>query len=263
MAEGHMVLHWARELHALVGFPLQEIRLPRKWAEQSAGFVGRRLDNIETRGKNLLLHFSNHRSILCHAMRFGFWQIGARGAKLRKSRRHIRLLLRTHKHQAAFFHGPVVEVLTSRQLVTHRRLQALGPDLLRPDFDRKEVWRRLRRARQRPVGDALLDQEIVAGIGNIYKAEGLYLAGLDPRRPAGSITGKKINRLWDILVPLMKRGVETGQIITLAEHLRSNGGRTWVYRRKGRPCYRCGKPVAMVRQGESQRSTYFCPGCQK
>lgn len=263
MAEGHTIICWAQALTPLVGEPFEVVQLPKRFKECALGLVGHHLRSVETWGKHLLLHLSDGRTIHCHAMMYESWQIGKVGMKLRKQVRHVRLRLRTVRHEAVFFHGPVVEVLTPKELAGHPRLKSLGPDLLSPKFDREEVWRRLKRERDREIGDVVLDQRIVAGIGNIYKSEGLFLAEMDPRRRVETLTTREIERLWEVLIPLMWLGANTrGPVTTVPERLQHSGDRNWVYRRRGEPCFRCGTAIVMFRQGELDRTTYYCPNCQ-
>jgi formamidopyrimidine-DNA glycosylase len=265
MAEGHAVVRWAREIRALVGEELVDVAAPPRWRERGLALVGARVDAVSTIGKHLLIDCGAY-VIHCHAMQYGSWQVGMRGMAHRKERRYVRLQLVTSSHEAVFFHGPVMEILTRAELDAHPAVTALGPDLLHEDFDRAEVARRLRNggADDRAIGDAILDQHVVAGIGNIYKSEGLFLAAIDPRRTARDVTDEELERLWDALVPLMHAGTERyGRTTTLPDELRGDREYNWVYRRRRRSCFRCGAEIAMVRQGELARATYFCSGCQR
>lgn len=123
----------------------------------------------------------------------------------------------------------------------------------------------LRSEGDREIGDAILDQRIVAGIGNIYKSEGLFLAAIHPRRPAESLTAHELKVFFDELIPLMQAGrFEYGMTITLPPDLQLEPWmRNWVYRRRGQPCLVCATSIEMIRQGEFQRATYFCLRCQQ
>ena len=265
MAEGHAVARWARELRVLVGEEVVDAAAPPRWRERAHSLVGARVREVRTRGKHLFIDLGDH-VVHCHAMQYGSWQVGERGMAHRKERRFVRLRLVTDTREAVFYHGPVMEILTPAELDAHAAVRALGPDLLHEDFDRAEVARRMRgdAVADREVGDAILDQRVVAGIGNIYKSEGLFLARIDPRRPARDVTDDELERLWNALVPLMQAGTERyGRTTTLPEELRDGREFNWVYRRRRRPCFRCGTAIAMVRQGELARATYYCPRCQR
>jgi endonuclease-8 len=260
MAEGPAVVRWARALRQLIGEPLLEIHAPRRWRERAAGLVGRSIVEVETRGKHLLIRLSTGDVIHAHAMQYGSWQVGEPGMALRKAPRFVRLKLRTGHHEAVYYHGPVMEILTQPEISTHESLAALGPDIMQETFDARDVGRRLRRDTDREIGDAILDQRIVAGIGNIFKSEGLFLARIDPRQPAGDVSSAARNRLWKALRPIMRASVDhIGPTITRP----AADERHWVYRRRGHPCLVCGSPIAMIRQGELLRATYYCPVCQR
>jgi DNA-formamidopyrimidine glycosylase len=257
------VVRWANALRALAKEPLVSVELPERYRGMTDRIVGQHIREVETRGKHLLLHLSIGLTILCHAMMYGAWQIGKPGMALRQPARFVRLRLRTAAHEAVFFHGPVVDLLTPEQLATHRRLTALGPDLLKADFNFEEAHRRVLAAGRREIGDVLLDQQVVAGIGNIFKSEGLYLGHIDPRRPAHSISREEADRLWQAVRPMLLEAAQ-GQdpVTTLPPDLRRTGENYWVYSRAQRPCFLCGSLVAMVRQGQLERASYFCPNCQ-
>ncbi|UCF19879.1 MAG: hypothetical protein JSU87_00230 [Gemmatimonadota bacterium] len=264
MAEGHSVLRWATALRSLIGEPLVAVDAPQRWATRAAMLPGAELCRIGTHGKHLLLHLSNDITIHCHAMMYGSWQFGPPEMALRKPEKNVRLRLRTRKREAVFFNGPVVELLTAQELESHEKLRALGPDLLHVSFDREETWRRLQEHLERPIGDAILDQQIVAGIGNIFKSEGLFLAAIDPRTPTRLVPPSKVGRLWDILIPLMLQNARrAGPVVTLNGNLRRGGERYWVYQRSGRLCFRCNAPIAMIRQGKLKRTSFFCANCQE
>jgi endonuclease VIII len=264
MAEGPAVVRWALALRALIGEPLLAVEVTRRWQSRAGGLLGATVADVETRGKHLLLHVSTGDAIHAHALQYGSWQVGEPGMALRKETRFVRLRLRTAGHEAVYYHGPVMEVLTPAELLAHGALASLGPDVMREDFDPHEAARRLTAAGDRPIGDALLDQRLVAGIGNIFKSEGLFLARIDPRRPAGGASRDEWVRLWRLLIPIMQESVHHhGPTTTVPMHSSINTLRHWVYRRRGHPCVQCGNPIAMERQGELRRATYYCGTCQR
>lgn len=264
MAEGHAVARWGDALRALVGETVRAIQTPPRWRPRASELLGARLTDVVTHGKHLVLEFSNDWVIHTHAMQYGSWQIGSRRERLRKDARFIRLRIDTPRRRAVFFHGPVMEVLSREELARHERFQSLGPDVLHPNFDAISVHAAISAQRDREIGDVVLDQRVVSGIGNIYKSEGLFLANVDPRRPASSLHLDETITLFAEVIPLMEAGRQRfGMIETLPEELRYEPWmRTWVYRRRGQPCFVCATPVQMIRQGDFQRTTYFCPHCQ-
>lgn len=264
MAEGHLVVRWAIRLRSLVGEPLDSVHLPSRYADRAWLLKGQSITAVDTHGKHLLIRLSDDQTIHCHALMYGSWQIGKRGMALRKDESRIRLRLLTPRHDAVFFNGPVVEILTEEELAGHRVLKALGPDIMGPGFDRDRVWKRAQAAADRELGDLVLDQEIIAGVGNIYKSEGLFLAGMDPLKRAKDLSRKELESVWEVLIPLMWKGARSnGPITTLPRNLQEGRVRNWVYRRSGKPCFRCGETIKTIRQGRLPRTTYFCPKCQK
>lgn len=264
MAEGHAVARWGDALRQLIGERVDDIEVPTRWRERADHIRGAELTLVRTHGKHLVLYFSSDWVVHAHAMQYGSWQIGPIGQELRKEARFARLRLRTSHHEAVFFHGPVMEVLSLVEFAEHERFHSLGPDLLHDDFSPAGLPAALHAHGDREIGDAILDQRIVAGIGNIYKSEGLFLATIHPRRSAGSVTAEELQTFFDELIPLMQAGrLKYGMIVTLPDELQLEPWmRHWVYRRRGHPCFVCATPIEMIRQGDFQRTTYFCPHCQ-
>src|SRR5687768_1294186 len=264
MAEGHAVARWGDALRKLVGERVAAIQVPPRWRERASHILGSQLTVVHTHGKHLVLHFSSGWVVHTHAMQYGSWQVGPLGQSLRKEARFARLRLTTAASEVVFYHGPVMEVLSLEELAAHERFTSLGPDLLHADFLATTVLEAVKDEGDREIGDVILDQRIVSGIGNIYKSEGLFLAAIDPRRAARTISGSELNVLFDDLIPLMQAGRYVyGMTVTLPEDLRLEPWmRNWVYRRRGQPCFVCAAPIEMVRQGEFQRATYFCTHCQ-
>jgi formamidopyrimidine-DNA glycosylase len=264
VAEGHAVARWGDALRQLVGERVDRIEVPPRWRERATHIHGAKLTVVHTHGKHLVLHFSSDWVVHTHAMQYGSWQIGPVGQTLRKDARFARLRLTTPRHEAVFYHGPVMEVLSLQELATHERFQSLGPDLLHDDFSSAGILDALTRQGEREIGDAILDQRIVAGIGNIYKSEGLFLAGVHPRRPTKEIAADELEIFFKELIPLMQEGrFKYGMTVTLPPDLQLEPWmRNWVYRRRGHPCFVCAMPIEMFRQGDFQRMTYFCPHCQ-
>lgn len=266
MAEGHSILRWARRLRGLCGAPLRQVVLPERFGLLHTQLVGEQVTRIDTHGKHLLLRLSDGQTLHCHALMVGSWQFGAPGMPLRRQASEVKLRLTTARFEAVFFNGPVVELLDERGLACHPSLSRLGPDVLHEPFDREAAWQRLQANEQLPIGDAVLRQELVAGIGNIFKSEALFMARTDPRHRVADLGRERVERLWNAVIPIMRAAAAaSGPIVTTPAHLRRRGERTWVYRRHRRPCLWCGDAIERLYQGppKRQRSTYFCARCQR
>ncbi|HMF93108.1 MAG TPA: zinc finger domain-containing protein, partial [Vicinamibacterales bacterium] len=170
--------------------------------------------------------------------------------------------------EAVGFNVPVAELLTARDLARHGQLNALGPDLLDPAFDGAEAMRRMRGREREPVGDVLLNQRVMAGIGNVFKSEILFLAGIEPFTPVAALSDADIERLIGI-----SREQLAANVMTPSQSLSPAIGRTtirsldpnkrlWVYGRGGKPCRRCGTRIQLRKTGSDARVTYWCPRCQ-
>lgn len=255
MPEGDTILRAARALdRSLAGERVTsfESTLPRL---AHADLAGRRIDGVEARGKNLLVRFDDGRALRTHMRMTGSWHLYRPGERWRKPARLARVVLATERSVAVCFNAPVVELLAARDVDRHEPLATLGPDVLAPAFDAAEAVRRLASRGATPIGEALLDQTAVAGIGNIYKSEALFLCGADPFARAGDFAPGELDAILARARALMSASVA-------GSALRPGRGARWVYRRSGEPCRRCGAPVRMRRQGASARSTYWCPTCQ-
>jgi endonuclease VIII len=243
MPEGDALHRAARRLQLLVGQELEvETPHPQAAVKQLAPLLdGRRLEGVEAVGKNLLLRFDGGLVLRSHLRMKGRWRVLPRDAPVFG---RPWLVLRGEEHAGVLWHGPVLEL--DRGI--RRRL---GPDILAEPPDLETMLRNLRAAPQdRAVGDALLDQRLVAGIGNLWKAEALWEARVSPWR-----------RLADVSDDDLRTTLEGAQRLMRAR-LDGLPGRARAYRRKGRPCPRCGAAVKSWPQGDGARMAYWCPRCQ-
>jgi endonuclease VIII len=252
-----VVWRTARQLHdALAGRVLtrSDFRVPRY---ATSDLTGRSVSDAASRGKHLLVRVDGDITVHTHLRMDGSWRISPAGPRPLTDHR-IRLVLANSQWQAVGYQLGVVELI--RTSAEDRTLGYLGPDLLGPDWDAAEAVSRLLQEPQRPVGEALMDQANLAGIGNLYKAETLFLRGISPWRPTGEVPD--LARLVELAQQLLDANKERiGQVTTGNQ---ARGQETWVYGRAGRPCRRCGTPVRRANQGQAtqDRITFWCPHCQ-
>jgi endonuclease-8 len=243
--EGDAVHRVAAELQALVGERL-EVTTPHRRAAGKGiarALDGRRLESVEAVGKNLLLTFEGGLVLRSHLRMNGRWRVRSRGAGYAGT---PWLVLRGAEREAALWHGPVLELEHARGVRSR-----LGPDILAEPPALDAMVERLRAADQsRGLGEALLDQRLVAGIGNMWKAECLWEARLSPWRALGEVTDDDLRRALDAAHRLMRASLD------------GTKGSRRIYRRAGRPCPRCGAAVRSHPQGADARIAYWCPGCQ-
>ena len=264
MAEGDTVLRAARRIEQTLGGAEVSVSSPNPRG-RIAGLErleGRRLEAVEAHGKNLLLRFGDL-VLHSHLGMNGAWHVYRRGAPWRKSAGAAWAVLRGEQWEAVQFGGPTLRVLRAAAARLDPQLAGLGPDILAEDFDLGEATRSLRGERVRRLsahgrqnadslglGEALLDQRRVAGIGNIFKSEACFAARLDPWRRLDDLDDAELERALLAARELMLSAVAEGR------HERA------VYRHAGRPCPVCRTPIASRGQGDANRTTYWCPRCQ-
>jgi endonuclease-8 len=218
-----------------------------RWPERLAGQMVRR---VNTHGKHLFIHFEGGLVLHSHLGMVGSWFVARRP----QSWRRAWVVLQVGERWVVERDGPLLELITEGRTRFDQRLSALGPDVLAVDFDRARFLSRLRSDDPtRPLGDALLDQRNVAGIGNVWKAEGCWEAQIDPWRPVSAVTDEEALTVIEKVRPRMRQSADEGP--------RKIAPR--VYKRTGQPCPRCGTRVRARGQGDANRTTYWCPGCQR
>ena len=257
MPEGDTILWAATRMRPVLAGQQVEVahthpRFGRdRWQERLGGQT---VTAIETHGKNLFIVFDNELVLHSHLRMTGLWDVREVGGRWRRAPSRAWLILRAGGHEVVQYDGPVLELMTAARRRFDQRLAALGPDVLAGEFDSQKFLQRLRSTdQQQPLGDALLDQRILAGIGNIWKAEGCWEARLDPWRPIGSISDEQAVGLVEGIRPRMLLSGTQGH----------RAARSRIYRHTGEPCPRCGQPITARGQGDQNRTTYWCPGCQR
>lgn len=213
--------------------------------------VGRTVEGVEAQAKHLLVRFSGGLTLHTHMRMTGSWHVYSAGERWRKPGWQARVVLEAGDRVAVCFNAPVVELLGQRDEAAHPSLSRLGPDVLKPPLDLDEVRRRASSllAPETPVGDLLLDQRVLSGVGNIYRCEALFLGRTHPETP------------WS--------DAPVDDLVTTAARLMAGQARPgasryqpWVYGRTGRPCRRCRTLITSARTGRDARTAHWCPSCQ-
>lgn len=233
------------------------------------GVEGHVVTEVRAQGKHLIIDFDDGRSFLSHLRMQGKWFAREKAALsqrlLDKTSRDVSwddeqttLIIETESSVAVLTRGAVAVLATRAKI--ERRLASLGPDLLSPDYDQSEVLARLREHPDLTIAEALMLQSIVAGIGNVYKSEVLFLEKVSPFLQVDQLDDATLERLLKRARDLMRRNLQRGARRTTFGSFASQNH--YVYERSGQHCLKCDTKVRMRRQGNLQRSTYFCPECQ-
>ena len=278
MPEGDSIYRAARALRGVLagrvvtGFETGLAGLAR--VDDDAPLVGRVVERVESRGKWLLIYFSGDLILVTHMLMSGSWHLYRSGERWQMGRAKMRVVIRVEGWEAVAFNVPIAEFHTARSLERSSQVPKLGPDVLGAEFTVEGGVARLAAyAAERPeaeVGVVLLNQRVIAGLGNVFKSEVAFAAGVNPFRVMRTVTAKEMEALVDFAMRYMRANVADGKserIVTVGGGRRTipaldREERLWVYRRKGEECRRCGAAVMMRKQGEQARSTYWCPVCQ-
>jgi len=268
LPEGHTLYRLAADLERALGHQVVAATSPQGRFVESANLIdGSVLESAESAGKHLFMRFDNGQILHVHLGLIGGFSI--MNAPPAPPVGAVRLRLLGPSSSADLRGATICELLSEEQI--EKILSRLGPDPLRPDADPGRGFARLRSSR-RPVGALLMDQRVLAGVGNIFRAESLFRARLHPLTPGERVSRRRWDALWTDLVGLMAYGVQTGRIDTVRpEHepeamgreprADKHGGEVYVYRRGGQPCHVCGGRVkTQVLEG---RNLYWCSSCQR
>jgi endonuclease VIII len=256
MPEGDTIHGAAHRIRsALVGKEIASIETHERFARDRwpERLSGRAVRAVESRGKHLFIRFDGDLTLHSHLRMNGWWGVYERGGRWGKSPSRAWLVIRTDDHDVVQFGGPVLELMTDSRSRIDSRIAQLGPDVMAAEFDEQSFLRRLRADDPtRGIGDALLDQRNLCGIGNLWKSEACFLAGLDPWRPVAEVSDDAALAAVRAVRPLMLRSGQGGG------HVRDR----MVFERHGGPCRRCGTTIRARGQGDDNRTTYWCPECQ-
>lgn len=232
--------------------------------------AGRTVERVESRGKWLLIYFSRDLILVTHMLMSGSWHIYRRGERWKRARSHMRVVISTADFEVVAFDVPVASFHTSSTLERHTAIPKLGPDLLSVAYSGDQALQRLSAHSEDEIANALLNQQVIAGIGNVFKSEICFTCGVNPFTKVSALPQAKLEQLLEAACRLMAANVREGagdRIVTYTGPRRTTGAdnptaRMWVYRRQGQQCRRCGSLILMRKQGPGVRSTYWCPECQ-
>jgi len=273
MPEGDTIFRAARTLHrALAGKPV--VRFESMFPALTRVHVDTPLttqtvESVSSSGKHLLMRFSGGLVLRTHMRMNGSWHIYRPHETWQRPRRDMRIVVATADFVAVGFNSPVADFIRARELPRHEELRRLGPDLLSDDFDEEEARRRIQARPAEPIAEVLINQRVVAGIGNVYKSEVLFACRINPFVKAGDLGIDALQCLITTARRLLLANVHTSlaPMTTYTGFRRTTGRdnpseRLWVYGRAGHPCRRCGTAVKIDKRGADARLTYWCPKCQ-
>jgi endonuclease VIII len=259
MPEGDTIHHAARRIReVLLDRAPDAIVTPHPrhradgWPERLAG---RTVRSVDAHGKHLFVRFDGDLTLHSHLRMTGSWGVHRQGARWKRGRRRAWLVMSSGEWDVVQFDGPVLELMRESRTRFDRRLAALGQDVIGASFDEAAFLRRLRAGdRRRAIGDALLDQRIVAGIGNVWKSEACFAAAVNPWRALADVSDEEVIEIVRFARRAMRASADADGF--------SSRPRA-VYRRAGMPCRRCGATIRQHGQGDDNRLTFWCRGCQR
>ncbi|HEX9162830.1 MAG TPA: DNA-formamidopyrimidine glycosylase family protein [Thermoanaerobaculia bacterium] len=255
MPEGDTILRSARTLNAaLAGRVVRrfETVLPKlARVDDQNKIAGRTVEQVVAAGKHLIVNFSGGLHLRTHMRMNGSWHIYRPGERWKRRRDEMRIVIETDDYVAVGFNIPVAELLDDRALTRQPDLRAIGPDILGDTFDEAEAFRRIRERPDAEIADVLLNQRVIAGIGNIWKSETLFACRVNPFVRVGALTDAQIDCLLKNARKLMTHSANATSPNDLS-----------VYSRGGKPCRRCRTAIESRKQGLDARLTYWCPKCQ-
>jgi len=243
---------------------------PLSSVDDNTPVTGRTVEKVESRGKWLLIHFSGDLVLVTHMLMSGSWHMYRAGERWQRPRREMRVVIAAAEFEAVAFNVPVAKFYTARTLERNSAIPKLGPDLLGTEFASDEARARLMAHGDEEIANVLLNQRVMAGLGNVYKSEVLFACGVHPFRLVSLLRSAEIDCILERARAFLEANVkdvrDTGMVtytgLRRTTRAADPGARLWVYRREGKECRRCGATISMQRQGPGARSTYWCPECQ-
>jgi endonuclease-8 len=266
MPEGDTIHRAARTLHAALAgrtvtrFETVYPALAR--VDEDAPLAGRTIECVEAAGKNLLMHFSGDLHLRTHMRMHGSWHLYRPGERWRMPRSEMRLVIETAEWVAVGFHVPVAEFHDSASMERQIDLRLIGPDLIGETFDEEEAMRRIRARPDEEIADVLLNQRVVAGIGNEYKSELLFIARVNPFTRVRDVSDEQLTNILKTARKIMVANVAKRSPARITTFSLNPNAQQYVFSRGRKPCRRCGTPIEYAKQGKDARGTYWCPKCQ-
>ncbi|MGD0731406.1 MAG: DNA-formamidopyrimidine glycosylase family protein [Terracidiphilus sp.] len=275
MPEGDTIFRSARALgRALAGRPITGFRstYPRLTRfDDDTPLAGQTVESVEARGKWLLIHFSGGGTLATHMLMNGSWHIYRRGERWQQPYVNMRIVVENSEYVAVGFRVPVAEMHNAQTLARAARIPPPEIDVLSGSFNADAAVRRLLAHGAEEIGDVLLHQEVLAGVGNVFKSEVCFATGLNPFRAVATLTREQAEEAIAASRRLVKANVleDSGDAIVTyggrkrrTTHASDPSASLWVYGREGEPCRRCGEPIRRRIQGPDARVTFWCPSCQ-
>ena len=273
MPEGDSIFRAAATLHrALAGKPVvrfESVVPALTRVHEDHPLTAQSIEKVAAYGKHLLMYFSGGLVLRTHMRMNGSWHIYRLGERWRRPNRDMRIVVATADFEAVGFSIPVAEFIKSKDLGKHRELSTLGPDVLGDTFNRDEAISRIRARPSSAIADVLLNQRVLAGLGNVYKSEILFMCRVNPFTLVSALDVSTIACLVDTAQKLLYANVATplAPMTTYTGYRRTTrrddpSQRLWVYGRARLSCRRCETPIEISKQGTDARLTYWCPRCQ-
>jgi endonuclease-8 len=275
MPEGDTIYRTARavgralEGKAITGFRSNYPLLTR--FHEDTPLTGQKVDSVESRGKWLLIHFSGGAVLATHMLMNGSWHLYPRGQRWHRPARDMRIVLENRDYEAVAFSVPVARIYTAQALAREKRIPQSAYDILNETFDATAAALRVRNCADEEIGNVLLHQYVLAGIGNVFKSEVCFVERVNPFSMVADLTDEQISALIATARTLVSANIleDSGnQIVTYGGHQRRTTHSAkpqdslWVYGRSGEACRRCGSTIRHRFQGRDARVTYWCPACQ-
>ncbi len=275
MPEGDTIFRTARALgRALAGKPVTGFRSTYPYLTRfhdDTPLTGQLVESVESRGKWLLIHFSGGGTMATHMLMSGSWHIYRHGERWQQPRANMRIVLENADFIAVGFRVPVARMHTALSLARDEKIPRPSIDVLSTEFDPAAAARNIAAHREEGIADVLLHQEVIAGVGNVFKSEVCFVAGVHPFCPVKSLSQEQVELLVAASRKLVRANVleDSGDAIVTyggshrrTTHATDPSASLWVYGRAGQPCRRCDAPIEMRMQGPDVRVTFWCPRCQ-